>query len=136
MNSKNICELNETCGQQCINYRYPAIFFSESAIFFWQRTNCINHFRWVDKNWNLDGKLHGLRTPNECINHRYLKNWADVADKTCFSCWEWDWIFSRAVKSISSPGFRSPWAWPLSSLHHLPISKIPPNDIPLGRSVK
>ena len=27
---------------------------------------------------------HGLRTPNEGINHRYLKNWADVADKICF----------------------------------------------------
>ena len=27
---------------------------------------------------------HGLRTPNEGINLRYLKNWADVADKICF----------------------------------------------------
>ena len=27
---------------------------------------------------------HGLRTPNEGTNQRYLKNWADVADKTCF----------------------------------------------------
>ena len=27
---------------------------------------------------------HGLRTPNEGINRRYLKNWADVADKICF----------------------------------------------------
>ena len=26
---------------------------------------------------------HGLRTPNEGINQRYLKNWADVADKIC-----------------------------------------------------
>ena len=24
---------------------------------------------------------HGLRTPNEGINQRYLQNWADVADK-------------------------------------------------------
>ena len=29
---------------------------------------------------------HGLRTPNEGINQRYLKNWADVADKICFGC--------------------------------------------------
>ena len=29
--------------------------------------------------WN-----HGLRTPNEGINQRYLKNWADVADKIRF----------------------------------------------------
>ena len=29
-------------------------------------------------------KNHGLRTPNEGINQRYLKSWADVADKICF----------------------------------------------------
>ena len=23
--------------------------------------------------------------------------------------WDWDWIFGRAVKAISSPGVRSPW---------------------------
>ena len=28
--------------------------------------------------------FHGLRTPNEGINQKYLKNWADVADKICF----------------------------------------------------
>ena len=27
---------------------------------------------------------HGLRTPNEGINQRYLKIWANVADKICF----------------------------------------------------
>ena len=27
--------------------------------------------------------VHGLRTPNEGINQRYLKNWADVAEKIC-----------------------------------------------------
>ena len=36
---------------------------------------------------------HGLRTPNEGINQRNLKIWADVADKICFSrnlnIWEW-----------------------------------------------
>ena len=26
---------------------------------------------------------HGLRTPDESINQRCLKNWADVADKIC-----------------------------------------------------
>ena len=26
---------------------------------------------------------HGLRTPNEGINQKYLKNWADAADKIC-----------------------------------------------------
>ena len=29
---------------------------------------------------------HGLRTPNEGINQRYLKNWADGADEICFAC--------------------------------------------------
>ena len=28
--------------------------------------------------------LHGLRTPNEGINQRNLKFWADVADEICF----------------------------------------------------
>jgi hypothetical protein len=28
--------------------------------------------------------IHGLRTPNEGINQRYLKNWAGVADIICF----------------------------------------------------
>ena len=36
------------------------------------------------KNW-CNGQLHGLRTPNEGINQRCLKNWADVADKICFN---------------------------------------------------
>ena len=27
---------------------------------------------------------HGLRTPDDGINQRYLKNQADVADKICF----------------------------------------------------
>ena len=30
------------------------------------------------------GEFHGLRTPNEGINQRYLKFWADVADEICF----------------------------------------------------
>ena len=55
---------------------------------------------------------HGLRTPNGSINQRNLKIWADVADKICFEVtlkvWEWDLIFGRAVKAISSPGVRSP----------------------------
>ena len=51
---------------------------------------------------------HGLRTLNEGINQRNLKIWADVADKICFGrthlkIWDWDLIFGRAVKAISSP---------------------------------
>ena len=29
---------------------------------------------------------HRLQTPNEGMNQRYLKNWANVADKICFGC--------------------------------------------------
>ena len=32
----------------------------------------------------LDTFKHGLRTANEGINQRYLKYWANVADKICF----------------------------------------------------
>jgi hypothetical protein len=51
---------------------------------------------------------HGLRTPNDDINQRYLKNWADVADKICFgrtyrlgigiwfSAVQWRWFLHRA----------------------------------------
>ena len=32
----------------------------------------------------MNDVMHGLRTPNEGMNQRYLKNQADVADKICF----------------------------------------------------
>ena len=54
---------------------------------------------------------HGLRTPNEGINQRNLKIWADVADKIYMpylKIWEGGLIFGCAVKAISSPGVRSP----------------------------
>ena len=35
------------------------------------------------KNLFLVAPCHGLRTANEGINQRYLKKWADVADKIC-----------------------------------------------------
>ena len=39
----------------------------------------------ADHMWKvlLLGRDHGLRTPNEGTNLRYLKKWADVADKIC-----------------------------------------------------
>ena len=59
------------------------------------------------------GITHGLRTPNEGINQRNLKIWADLADEICMlwsylKIWEWELIFGHAVKAISSPGVRSP----------------------------
>ena len=38
----------------------------------------------IENNEKTDNSNHGLRTPNEGINQRSLKNWADVADKICF----------------------------------------------------
>ena len=48
--------------------------------------------QWERRNYKVAFELffifialqHGLRTPNEDVNQRYLKNWADVADKICF----------------------------------------------------
>ena len=55
---------------------------------------------------------HGLLTLNEGINQRNLKFWADMADKNMLwpylKIWDWDLIFGRAVKAISSSGVRSP----------------------------
>ena len=42
----------------------------------------LNLTQWVDIIFYAIA--HGLRTPNEGINQKYLKNWADVADKICF----------------------------------------------------
>ena len=36
------------------------------------------------KNIFKNYQYHGLRTPNGGINLKYLKIWADVADKICF----------------------------------------------------
>ena len=56
---------------------------------------------------------HGLRTPNEGINQRYLKKLGRCGRQNMLrpylKIWEWEWIFVRAVKAISSPGVRSPW---------------------------
>ena len=51
---------------------------------------------------------HRLRIPNEDINQRNLKIWADVADKIWPypKIWDWQLIFGRAVKAISSPDVR------------------------------
>ena len=49
-----------------------------------------NRSMWPDSTpssnkYKRDPHRHGLRKPNEGINQRNLKIWADVADKTC-SC--------------------------------------------------
>ena len=38
----------------------------------------------ASNNYLCNDPQHGLWTPNEGINQRYLKNWADVADKIGF----------------------------------------------------
>ena len=44
----------------------------------------IKAFKIVSRYALNNAMYHGLRTPNGGINQRYLKNWADVADKICF----------------------------------------------------
>ena len=44
---------------------------------------CISRAYFNYVNNKLNRLHHGLRTANEGINERYLKNWADVADKLC-----------------------------------------------------
>jgi hypothetical protein len=49
-----------------------------------QKSNYIVHSKTLCQSTivlKLDVLSRGLRTPNEGINQRYLKNWADVADK-------------------------------------------------------
>ena len=43
----------------------------------------MREMRYVVKVFVVLLEIHGLRTTNENINQRYLKNWADVADKIC-----------------------------------------------------
>ena len=51
---------------------------------------------------------HELRTPNEGINQRNPKFWADVHMlQPYLKIWDWDLNFGRAVKAISSLGVRS-----------------------------
>ena len=38
----------------------------------------------IDRIRPVHASYHGLRTPNEGINQRDLKNWANEADKICF----------------------------------------------------
>ena len=52
--------------------------------------------------WN-----HGLRTPNQ----RNLKIWANML-RPYLKIWEWECIFSHAVKAISPPDVRSLWLEP------------------------
>ena len=63
------------------------------------------------------------RTPNKGINRRNLKFWADVTSamwQTKYASavsknWDWDLIFRRAVKVVSSPGVCSPWLYKMSN---------------------
>ena len=70
----------------------------------------INKYSFVRLQCRALSSCHGLRTPNEGINQRYLKNRAHVADKICLSNFGLE-LNSRpcsAVKAISSLGVRSP----------------------------
>ena len=62
-------------------------------------------------NLSTYGVDHGLRTPNEGINQRNLKMGRCGRQnmlRPYLKIWDWDLIFDRAVKTISSLGVRSP----------------------------
>ena len=63
--------------------------------------------------------MHGLRTPNEGINQKKSEILGRCGRQNMLrpylNIWDWDLIFGRAVKAISSPGIRSPWAEGLNS---------------------
>ena len=60
----------------------------------------------------LYSQYHGLRTPNEGIE-KTSENLGRCGRQNMLrpylKIWEWELIFGRAVKAISSPGVRSPW---------------------------
>ena len=75
----------------------------------WTINECVQ-FHYIATGFvNFELGTHGLRTPNEGINFKNLKIWADVADKTCFgrTLKIWEWIFGYSGKTISSLGARS-----------------------------
>ena len=48
--------------------------------------NCITYAK-LEYSHPSNSQVHVLQTPNEGINQRNLKSWADMADKMCFSNW-------------------------------------------------
>ena len=63
----------------------------------------VSHFRThVDIALKIYSLGHELRTPNEGINQRYLKSWADVADKICFGR-TWKWMILHHRKHSNFP---------------------------------
>ena len=62
-----------------------APFFNELMMFKGQSLKMVCFGERKDQSVHILGKKeggsHGLRTPNEGINKRYLKNWTDMADK-------------------------------------------------------
>ena len=49
---------------------------------------------------------HGIRTPNEGI-HQFGPMW-QTKYASALKIWEWELIFGRVVKAISSPGVHNP----------------------------
>ena len=71
---------------QFVNYIERTIVFNnetQEQLFMRIRNNLISRI-FFSLMLIFDALTHGLRTPNEGINQRYLKNWAEVADKICF----------------------------------------------------
>ena len=57
----------------------------------------------------IHAQRHGLRTPKSKISEKLVQCGRQNMLWPYLKIWDWDWIFGRAVKAISSLGIRSPW---------------------------
>ena len=108
MSGKKYQEENNGWYKKWVNQRVPPIYTawrSKIPVVCYADPSCHGAFKFKPSSADPDILIQGLRTPNEGINQRYLKNWADAA---YLKIWEWAWIYGRAVKAISSLGVRSP----------------------------
>jgi hypothetical protein len=74
--ASNMPKFNHEKHELCLVPKIPCVSYNEQQLF-----QASNVPRSLMTNMNIFE--HGLRTPNEVINQRYLKNWANVADKIC-----------------------------------------------------
>ena len=85
----NFCLISVFC---CHTGHFNFLFYIFRCLFFscvikvksLNFTKLVVKFICISSVWRRQHIKHGLRTPNEGINQRNLKIWADVADKKCF----------------------------------------------------
>ena len=98
---------------QChVLLRVPIFFHSETWF------ECSHESRWAWCNWRTIWQPLKPRTTDTQWRHKSKKseNLGRCGKQNMLwpylKIWEWEWIFSRAVKAISSQGVRSSWLKP------------------------